>query len=330
VAKEEGSQSLSMTEKKTKNFESFDDAWRVRAFGSIIALAALAVYANTFSAPFVFDDKLAIVDNPSIRDLTAWRSVLSPPPGTAGAFGRPLVNLTLALNYAFGGLEVRGYHVVNLLIHALAALTLFGLVRRTLRCSGCGFQPQNHRLEADATLLSFTIALCWTVHPLATESVTCVIQRNESLASLFVLLTLYCFVRSADSPRPVRWWIAATGANLLGMATKEIMVVAPLLVLLYDRAFCVGTLREAWRQRRWLHGTLAAGWLLLGWLVLGSHGRNDTTGFGQGVGALDYALTQCWAIPHYLALSFWPAALVVDYGTAVIDSVRAVDRKSVV
>ena len=295
------------------------DPWRVRLAGLVIVLAALAAYANTLSAPFVFDDKLAIVDNPSIHQLTAWRDVLSPPPGTAGAFGRPLVNLTLALNYAFGGVEVRGYHAVNLGIHVLAGLTLFGLVRRTLARPAL-----QGRFAGNALPLAAIIALLWAVHPLLTESVTCVVQRSESLAGLFLLLTLYCFVRSVDSAHPMHWRIAAAAANLLGMATKEVMVVAPLLVLLYDRAFCAGTLREAWRQRRWLHGTLAAGWLLLGWLVLASHGRNDTTGFGQGVGAFDYALTQSWAIPHYLALSFWPSALVVDYGTAVIDSVRVV------
>jgi hypothetical protein len=105
----------------------------VRVAGLILVLPALAVYANPFAAPFVFDDKLAIVDNPSFRDLAAWHTVLSPPPDTAGAVGRLIVNLTLAINYAIGGWDVRGYPIANLLIHALAGLRLFGLIRRTLR-----------------------------------------------------------------------------------------------------------------------------------------------------------------------------------------------------
>jgi protein O-mannosyl-transferase len=287
--------------------------------GLAIALAALAAYANTFSAPFVFDDNLAIVDNLSIRHLPAWREVLSPPPGTAGAVGRPLVNLTLAINYALGGLDVRGYHVANLLIHGLAGLTLFGLVRRTL------LRPVlRERFAVAALPLASAIALIWTVHPLLTESVTCVIQRSESLASLFILVTVYCFVRSIDSPRRRAWWVAAVAANLLGMATKEIVAVAPLLVLLYDRTFVAGTFRAAWRQHRWLHGALAVGWMLLAGLVASAHDRNGMAGFGHGVGAFDYALTQCWAIPHYLALSFWPAPLVADYGTIVIRKLGAV------
>jgi tetratricopeptide (TPR) repeat protein len=284
-----------------------------------IGIAAWAAYANTFSVPFVFDDKLAIVDNPSIRDLANWRAVFSPPPGTAGAVGRPLVNLTLALNYAIGGLDVRGYHAVNLLIHALTGLTLFGFIHRTLRLPAVREKFAGHVLP-----LAATIALLWTVHPLQTETVTCVIQRNESLASLWMLLTLYGFVRSLDSPRPVPWRAVAVLANLLGVAAKEITVVTPLLVLLFDRAFVAGSFRAAWQQRRSLYGGLAASWLLLGWLVAGAHSRNDTVGFGQGLGPLDYALTQCWAVPHYLALSFWPTPLVVDFGTTVVTSIREV------
>ncbi|MGA3007044.1 MAG: hypothetical protein ABSE59_04050, partial [Opitutaceae bacterium] len=96
--------------------------------GGIIVLAALVAYHNSFSGPFILDDPLAITQNPSIKHLG---SAFSPPPaGTTG--GRPLLNLTYALNFALGGFDVRGYHVFNLLIHALAGLTLFGIVRRTL------------------------------------------------------------------------------------------------------------------------------------------------------------------------------------------------------
>jgi len=159
--------------------------WRLTVGGALIVLAALATYSNTFSVPFTFDDQLAIVVNPSIRELTAWREVFSPPPGTAGAVGRPVVNFTFALNYAWGGLNVRGYHVVNLLIHALAGLTLFGLMRRTL------LRPAlREPFAADALPLACAAALVWTVHPLLTESVTSVVQRNESLASLLMLFTL--------------------------------------------------------------------------------------------------------------------------------------------
>src|SRR2546430_17044137 len=114
--------------------------WHLYSGGALIVLAALIAYHTTFNAPFTFDDQLAIVDNPSIRHLTAWREVFSPPPGTAGAVGRPFVNFSFALNYAWGELDVSGYHAVNLFIHALAGLTLFGLLRRTFEGPSFG-QP---------------------------------------------------------------------------------------------------------------------------------------------------------------------------------------------
>ena len=155
-----------------------------------IAFAGVAAYANSFSAPFVFLDIPAIVSNPSIRHLWPLGPVLIPPSaGGLAVGGRPLVNLSLAINYALGGTNASGYHAFNLAVHILAALTLFGIARRTL----------GRMMHENATSLGFCIALIWTVHPLQTESVTYIIERAESLMGLFYLLTLYCFIRYSES-----------------------------------------------------------------------------------------------------------------------------------
>ena len=205
----------------------------------LIALAGFAAYANSFSGPYVFDDLGSIPENPTIRQLWPIGRVLTPPPGQTVS-GRPLVNLSLAINYAFGGTGVAGYHLGNLLIHLLAGLTLFGIVRRTL-------VPKTRM----ATQLACAVALLWTLHPLQTESVTYLIQRAESLMGLFYLLTLYCFIRWIDadvgakrarvplqsgsgsrqafveSGRSNGWaWLSGL-CCLLGMASKEVMVSAP-------------------------------------------------------------------------------------------------------
>ena len=99
------------------------------------------------------------------------------------------------MNYAVGGTIPFGYHVVNILLHTLSALTLFGLVRRTLILPG--LRP---RFGPAATPLAFSSALLWALHPLQTESVACVVQRTELLVGLFYLLTLYGFVRGAGAP----------------------------------------------------------------------------------------------------------------------------------
>jgi protein O-mannosyl-transferase len=286
-----------------------------------LVAAILAAYHNSFSGPFIFDDGPAILGNPTIRHLSAPVAVLSPPRERGQTVGgRPLVNLSLAINYALGGEEVRGYHAFNLGVHLLAALAFFGLARRTL------LQPALiGRFGPAATPLALAMALLWAVHPLQTEAVAYVIQRAESLMGLFYLLTLYCFVRAAEAdagatePATARryhgWLLAAAAACLLGMATKEVMVSAPLLVLLYDRTFVAGSWREAWARRRGFYLGLAATWLLLGWLVLGTANRGGTAGLGTGDSPWTYVLTQNRALLLYLRLAFWPRPLVLDYGT---------------
>src|ERR1022692_4586504 len=96
---------------------------RIALAAAVIVLATWAAYANTFSSPFVFDDLKSIVQNPTIRHLWLLSDALSPPNNLTGVVGRPVVNLSLALNYAIGGLHVTGYHLFNTLLHALAGLT---------------------------------------------------------------------------------------------------------------------------------------------------------------------------------------------------------------
>ena len=283
-------------------------------------LAALMAWSDSFAGPFVFDDTPAIADNPTIRHLWPLGPVLSPAGegGTVG--GRPVVNLSLALNHALGGTQVAGYHLFNLLIHLLAGLALFGLVRRTW----AGAAGRSVVRPSDATLLALAVALLWTLHPLQTEAVTYVIQRAESLMGLFYLLTLYAFRRALDAPRPRLWLVVSWGACLAGMATKEVMASAPLLVLLYDRTFAAGTFREAWRRRRGFYAGLAATWLLLAFLVFRTQGRGGSAGFETSVAWWSYALTQCRAIVLYLSLAVWPHPLVFDYGDGVVSNPLAV------
>ena len=147
---------------------------------------------------------------------------------TMAGSSRPVVQLSLAFNYALGGLNVWGYHAFNFVIHVLAGLTLFAILRRM-------FESERLRMRygQSAPWLAGLIALIWLVHPLQTESVTYVIQRAESMMGLFFLLTMYAGIRGASSARPAAWFVAAIIACALGMASKESMVVAgPILIVL--------------------------------------------------------------------------------------------------
>ncbi|MGE0609348.1 MAG: tetratricopeptide repeat protein [Pirellulales bacterium] len=282
---------------------------------ALLVLAVAGAYSNSFQGEFVFDDLAAIRDNTTIRSLWPPGGMLSPPGQGTTVDGRPLLNVSFALNWAIGGDDVVGYHLTNLAIHLAASLVLFGLIRRTLLLP-CFSVPWRE----SATGLALAAALLWAIHPLQTESVTYIVQRAESLAGLLLLLTLYGFVRSAASDAASKGWLAASWlCCLLGMAAKETMAAAPLLVLLYDRAFLAGSWKGAIRTRWRVHAALMATWLLLAWLVWQSAGRGGTAGFGPRTSPGRYALTQLPAILHYLRLSVWPRPLVMDYGDGLVE-----------
>jgi tetratricopeptide (TPR) repeat protein len=364
-------------DEETASVLSAQMSWRLTIpAAGLIALAAVAAYHNSFTAPLLYDDIGAIVGNRTIRRLWPLGQVLSPPCHGETVGGRPLLNLSLAMNYALGGLDVRGYHVANLLIHIGAALLLMGILRRTfLMPTLCD------RFGAVALPLALAGALIWVVHPLQTESVTYIIQRAESLAGFFYLLTLYCVIRGdgcmgtvpifarakmglspsaaakAGSkgtvpffaagtlpffaarkpvlpsvtagekwdcpPWPAPWYSAAVLACLLGIACKEVMVTAPLIVLLYDRTFLAGSFAEALRRRWGLYLGLAATWGLLAYLVLSSGllGRQSQLGAPD---AWSYARSQPGVILHYLRLSVWPKPLCLNYEWPVANSLAEI------
>ncbi|MBL9187302.1 MAG: tetratricopeptide repeat protein [Opitutaceae bacterium] len=280
---------------------------------ALIVAAAFAAYANSLRVPFIFDDHAGILENQTIRNLGDLGQVLAPPRNGSGVAGRPLVNLSLALNHAIGGTAVTGYHVANILLHALAGLALFGTVRRTL------LRPMlRARFGGVARPIALASALLWVLHPLQTESVTCVIQRTELIVGVFYLTLFYCYLRAAEGGSAC-WTALAIAASFAGMASKEVMVTAPFLLLLHDRTFVAGSFAEAWRRRRGLYLGLGASLGLLVLLVLGGGGtRGEAAGFGVGVAWWEYALKQCEAILLYLKLTVWPHPLVLYYGTDVV------------
>lgn len=284
----------------------------------LIVGAALVAYHNSLDTPLVLDDLGAIATNPSIRHLWPLGPVLSPP-AAAGTGGRPLANLSFALNYAWSGPAVRGYHLTNLTLHALAGLVLFGLVRRTLARLP---SPHPHtalgRPTGPPNLVALAVAVLWVLHPLQTASVTYLSQRTELLMALCYLGALYSFNRAAAQDARA-WQFASIACCAAGMACKESMVTAPLLVWLYDRCFFSATFAAAWRQRRPYYLGLAASWLLLGGLLTSGLPVRHL-GFGLGVSWWTYALTECQALFTYLHLALWPFPLIFDYGPIFLSS----------
>jgi tetratricopeptide (TPR) repeat protein len=286
----------------------------VRWRAAILVIAAALAYANSLSKPFIFDDDASIVENTTIRDLRPSSSLF--PNRESPTAGRPVVNFSFALNYAIGGLNVTGYHVANIAIHALCGLVLFGIVRRTLELPGTPSAWHEQSMD-----LAFATALLWVVHPLNSEAVDYLTERTESLMALFYLLTSYCAIRAAGpveavddlSARSRGWTVISILCCALGMACKESMATAPLMIALYDRVFLFDSIKRAWRARWTLYAGLAATWIVLV-VLLQSGPRVHSAGFRAGVDVSTYVVNQFVMIVRYLRLAIWPRSLVLAYG----------------
>lgn len=285
------------------------DAWH-RLLPWLLALIGVFVYVGSLEGPFVFDDERHIDRIAAIEGPGGLVSALA-------ADRRPLVTLSLALNHAIGGSQVVGYHAFNIAVHLLAALVLYGLARRLI---------ERHD-GAEARWLAFAVALLWLVHPLVTQAVNYTIQRSELMAGLFLLCAMYATVRSADGGRSRTWQAAAVAAGLLGMLSKEVAVVVPLLVLVLDRTLLAGSFITAIRRRPWLYAGLLGTWLLMlimlrGGAVLAAPASAGFRVPDVTVGA--YVLTQCAVLCHYLRLAVWPHPLVFDYNWPLAQGVGEV------
>jgi tetratricopeptide (TPR) repeat protein len=280
---------------------------------TLIALGILA-WSNVYACAFIFDDKGMITGNARLHRL--W-----PPWAAVSVPTRFVADLSFALNHAIGGFNPADFHLTNLLIHIVAGLFLCGLVRRTLRLPAL-----SQRFGSHSAVLGFLVAALWLVHPVQTESVTYIVQRVESLMGAFYLAVFYAFIRSFDTGRPRLWRGLAWGLCLLGMGTKEIMVTAPLLLILFDATFVA----DGWRdliQRRWkLHSAMLA--TVAAFAVLFLLGVRQAQSHGDilydAAQRWPYLLTQSQALLHYLRLTVVPWPLCLDYRWPLVETWREV------
>lgn len=277
-----------------------------------LILAILTVYSNSLTGTFIYDDKVVILQNPTIQrlwPLGLFQEVAQSVSARHTIFGRPITNWSFALNYHLGNFDVFGYHLVNTIIHIISTLAVFGVVRRSF------LLPRLRENWGDSALtLSLAIALLWGLHPLHTAAITYITQRLESLAGCLYVLSLYCFIRSDRSGKPALWWVLSAIIMGLGMGSKETVVTAPLVMLLYDRTFMSRSLKEALSKRGWCYCGFLLAWILLGFLISQNH--QTSTGINERGGSstsLSYAATQVGVVLHYLRLTVWPNPLILDY-----------------
>ena len=303
-----------------------------------IVLAGIVVYSNTLRVPFILDDIGWIVDNSLVHDLdNFWvRST-----AYAKMPNRWLGYLTLALNYHFGGLDVLGYHLVNLSIHLGNGLLVYGLLRLTLRTPL--FRSRNFGGDGPAAeFIPLLAALLFVVHPVQTQAVTYVIQRLTSLATLFYLLAVVLYIRArlvieepASNPRrgesggvvgkPAILLIAGSVVStLLAMKTKEISATLPVAIVLCEACFFSGP----WRRRIFYLLPLVA---TLPVIFVNFLPSGETTGSllaslddqlraRSTLSRLDYLFTQFRVISTYLRLLVLPVNQNFDYDYPVYNA----------
>jgi len=271
----------------------------------MLAVIILLIYTETLTTPFIFDDISNIRDNPHIRipflsfKNLAWAGFQSP------LANRPVANISFALNYYFHGYNLVGFHVVNILIHIASGFFLYFLVKTTIRT------PALRARYAELSWIPFFTAFIWLVHPLQTQSVTYLVQRMNSMAAMFYVLSMLLYVKFRLSSGHYTKWSFLGGcilAGILALGTKEISATLPGFIILYEWYFFQGLSRQ-WAKRHMLIlagiGVLIIG-ISLAYLgselwarILNDYNSRDFT-------LTQRVLTQFRVIIFYISLLIWP------------------------
>jgi len=244
---------------------------RICKIAPVLLLIVLVVFAYFpgLSGGFVFDDYQNFVLNQAVHtDELNWTSLMRAAQSSgAGPTGRPIAQITFALNYWVDGLNPWGYKLLSVLIHAFNSLLVLALVVRVVRL----YDPQLSKPSVG--YFGLAVALLWALHPLNVSTVLYVVQRMNLLAAMFTLLTLLCYVifrerLSSLSPLGALSWVTGMGGLMIcGIYSKENAALTPFFVLLVEYiAFGFGCANKTYQK------VIRAFFLLLGfvpafWLI---------------------------------------------------------------
>ncbi|MFP4040156.1 MAG: tetratricopeptide repeat protein [Desulfosudaceae bacterium] len=278
----------------------------------IIIITGWLISANSLRAPFVFDDAPNIVENPFTR-MTAFNAEQLHRGSQGPSAVRPVAYLSFAGNYFLGGYDTFGYHLINIIIHLINALLIFVITRYTLALSG----PGN-------ILIPLLAALLWLAHPVHTQSVTYIVQRINSLSSLFYLLSLALYIRgrmwqrfSTGYLQPTALFVLCLVSGVLALFTKQIAATLPLMIFAYEWYF-LQKLDRTWlkKQLPWI-GLVILSVLLITAIYLGTSPVDKLLSSyeTQDFTPAQRLLTEPMVVVYYLSLLAWPhpGRLILDY-----------------
>ena len=278
-------------------------------------LLVFGIYFQTINAPFAFDDAYRIQSNSDIHlaNLAPGNIIRA---GFKSSKTRPVAFMTLALNYYFGQYDPAGYHIVNMLIHFLTGFFLFLFIRATFKT------PALRGLSQHSDLIAFLSAVIWLSHPVQTQSVTYIIQRMTSMASMLFVFSFWSYTRGRLAEGNRKKWLWYSGAILgwlVSLGCKQITVTLPLLVIIYEWYF-FQDLSKNWFKRclKWILGVAA----LIAIIALLYTDFNPLERFSRfrdlardEFTVMQRALTQPRVVIYYISLLFYPhpSRLNLDY-----------------
>jgi hypothetical protein len=308
-------------------FAEKEHRWRLLHI-ALIVLAGAAVYANTLHVPFIFDDYycISVIGRQDMLDI-----LLHGGP-------RRVSDLTFALNYRLHGLQLFGYHLVNLSIHLSAAVALYFLIVSALTALRHSFFQHTHLAEPGFSerFIPLAVALLFVLHPLQTQAVTYTIQRYTSLATLFYLLSALCFLRARLAfekngrlSQTLLPGALALTAGLLALWSKQIAATLPVMLVVLEMILFRGRLLN----RRFYGGCAALLLLVLFLGLIRWHGSSledflidlrHATSEDHNTSRITYLLTQTWVVATYLKLLVLPFGQNLMPDSPVYTTLRSV------
>jgi hypothetical protein len=273
-------------------------------------LLAIVAYRSALPNPFVYDDHIVVVENPSIGRLWDVKAIV------LHDVKRPLVNFSYALDHAIWGLAPFGYHVTNLLLHLLNVALLFAFARVAADDHDRTSESVLH--ERRGLVVAFVAASLLAVHPLMTQAVGYVAARADLLCGTFALAALLCY-RTFVATGRAAWLAACLGAWLVAVGAKETAVLLPPVIALYDW-LVLRAHGSAWRARLWrVHLPLFTVMGLIGLVRVGvllgvEHGRSGSLRW-------THALVEAEVLRHYLSLLVLPVKQSIFHPVAAITTI---------
>lgn len=253
-----------------------------------------AVYWNTQDYPFQFDDYRNIVENKAVQlNEISWDGIVGSLKGTQIGH-RPFSYLGLALGHRIHGLSPAGFRIVNIGIHALAAVALFRII---LLLSAWGKEP-----GPSSTVAAALASLVWALHPIQSQAVTYIIQRMASQATCFYLWGVYSYLKyRATGGRP--WAVGAIVAYGMSLGSKEFAVTFPLALVLVEMA------RNGWDMRHLRKPAPLLALLTIVSLIAGILFAGEGPAYRRvAISPLDQAFTFCRTTLFYVSLLFIPTS----------------------